>query len=458
MTRNSRSERGDFTVGPPMVKLIQFALPIVAVYILQNLYHTADALVVGRFVGENALAAVGSSGQVTGLVLTLISGATLGMSVVASQYIGAKDFAMFKKTIVTSFYLIMAMSMLFSVLGAILARPLLRLMQTPENIIDDATVYLRIIFLGSSVTALYNMSNSISRALGDSITPMVVLVISAVLNVGLNLLFVLVFKLAVAGVAYATVLATALSAVACVIILVKKKPVIKPTADTLGWNGKIAKTVIKIGVPSALQSSSMSLGNVLLQSITNTFGSTVIAAFSAATKIDNLISWPPGGFTSAMQYYTGQNIGAGKPERIKEGVKASLIVVIGYSAVAALITIPFRTSLMRLFSTGEGEMIEVGAKYLVIVASFWSFAGINHLFKSLLTGAGDAMAAIYCNIAEMGVRLLLAFVLSRTLGYIGIFISAPCGWFASAMAGILLYWKGKWKEKGVVKTANASVK
>lgn len=449
----NEKNRYDFTVGPPLKKLVGFALPFVAVMILQSLYHTADAMVVGRFVGEDALAAVGSSGQVSGLVLMLISGATTGMSVVVSQYFGAKDLVRLRKTIMTSLYMIVGLSIVFSILGAAFSRPLLSLMGTPDNIIDSAAVYLRIIFLGSLATAAYNMANSISRSLGDSVTPLVVLVISALLNVGLNLLFVLPLGMGVAGVACATVLATALSAAACTAILIRKMPFIRSTPDVLRWDSQIAGAVVRIGLPSVLQSSSMSLGNVLIQGIINSFGSTVIAAFSAATKIDNLLSWPPGGFTNAMQYYTGQNIGAGKPERIRDGVKASLIVVVGYSALAALFTIPFRTQLMGLFSTGESGMLAVGAEYLLIVASFWSFAGINHLFKSVLTGAGDAMAAIYCNIAEMAVRLILSAVLSRSMGYPGVFIATPCGWFAASLTGIFLYWRGKWKEKGIAARA-----
>lgn len=444
-----KKNRYDFTVGPPLGKLIGFALPFVAVMILQNLYHTADAMVVGRFLGEDALAAVGASGQVSSLVLMLISGATTGMSVVVSQYFGAKDLVRLRKTIMTSLYMIVGLSLVFSILGAAFTRPLLALMGTPDNIMDGAATYLRIIFLGSLATAVYNMANAISRALGDSVTPLIVLVITALLNVGLDLLFVVPLRMGVAGAAYATVLAAALSAAACTVILVKKMPFIKPSPDALRWDGQIAGAVVKIGFPSVLQSSSMSLGNVLIQGIINSFGSTVIAAFSAATKIDNLMSWPPGGFTNAMQYYTGQNIGAGKPERIKDGVRASLIVVIGYSAAAALVTIPFRAQLMGLFSAGEGGMVKIGAEYLLIVASFWSFAGINHLFKSILTGAGDAMAAICCNVAEMAVRLVLSLVLSRSMGYLGVFIAAPCGWFAASVTGVLLYWRGRWKEKGV---------
>lgn len=446
-----KKNRYDFTVGPPLGKLVRFALPFVAVMILQNLYHTVDTMVVGRFVGENALAAVGSSGQVSSLVLMLISGATTGMSVVVSQFFGAKDFAKLRKTIMTSLYMILGLSVVFSILGAALTYPLLKLMGTPGNIIDSAAVYLRIIFLGSGATAIFNMANSISRSLGDSVTPLIVLVISAVLNIGLDLIFVLNFGMGVDGVAYATVLATGLSAVACTVILIRKMPFIKPTPDAYGWDGKIAGAVVKIGLPSVLQSSSMSLGNVMIQGLINGFGSTVIAAFSAATKIDNLLSWPPGGFTNAMQYYTGQNIGAGKPERIKNGVRASLAVVIGYSAVAGLVTIPLRGFFLSFFSTADGGLVRIGAEYLLIVALFWSFAGINHLFKSVLTGAGDAMAAIYCNVAEMGTRLVLSLLLSRSLGYRGIFIATPCGWFVAAVTGIVLYCRGRWKEKGIVK-------
>ena len=451
MRKETEGAKNDFTVGAPLPKLVRFALPIVAVYILQQFYNTADTLVVGRFVGENALAAVGSSGQVTGVVLALISGATLGMSVVVSQYFGAKDEVRLKKSIMTSLYMVIGLSLIFSVFGAALARPLLRLMQTPENILDDATLYLRIIFLGSLATAMYNAANSVSRSLGDSMTPMIVLVICAILNVGLNLLFVAVFRMGVAGVGYATVLASALSAVACVWILCRKMPVVIPQKESMPWDGEVALSVTKIGVPSALQSASMALGNVTLQGLVNSFGSTVIAGFSAATRIDNLISWPPGGFTNAMQYYTGQNIGAGKPERIKQGVRVTLLVVIAYSLAAAAITIPLRFKLMALFSREGGEMIAVGARYLLIVALFWSGAGINHCFKSLLTGAGDAAAAVWVSAGEMGARIIFSFVLSHFIGWGGLAVGVPVGWFTASLLGWLLYRKGNWKKKSVVR-------
>lgn len=445
-----RKEKYDFTVGKPLGKLVRFALPVVAVYILQSLYNTADTIVAGRYISEDALSAVGASGQVTGLVLTLISGATLGMSVVVAQYFGAKDMERLRRSITTSLYIILVLSAVFSVVGAVLARPILRLMQTPDEILEDAAVYLRIIFLGSTATALYNMANSISRSLGDSMTPMIVLIVTAVLNVGLNVLFVVVFHMGVPGVAYATIIATALAALTCAAILARKMPFILPVRHMGTWDRDIAKSVVKIGIPSALQSSSLSLGNVMVQGIVNSCGKTFIAAFTSATKVDNFISWPPGGFTSAMQYYTGQNIGAGKPERIRHGVKVSLLVVVIYSSIMAAVTIPLAPAFMRLFTTAEGEMVHIGARYLQIVAPFWSFAGINHMFKSILTGAGDAVSAIFVSLAEMFCKLVLSFVFSRFWGFTGVIIAAPIGWFASAAMGFVIYRRGKWKNKSIV--------
>ncbi len=442
----------DFTVGSPAGKLIKFAMPLVAIYVLQNLYHTADTLVVGRFVGENALAAVGSCGHISGLVLTLMSGATLGMSVVVSQYFGAGDDERLKKSVITSFYMIVALALIFSALGAVFSRQLLQLIQVPDNILDDATLYLRIIFIGGLATGLYNMATSISRALGDSITPMIVLIVTAVLNVALNVLFVVTFKLAVAGVAYATVIATVLSAVVCVVILWKKHPMLHPTRSTAKPDKEIAIQVVKIGAPSALQSSTMSLCNLVTQGLLNSFGSTVIAAYTAAVKIDNLIAWPPGGFTQAIQVYTGQNVGAGKYDRIKEGVRVSLLVVFLYSAVAGVITLLFREPFMNMFTNVTGtEMVKIGVQYLTIVACAWSFTGFNHLYKCVLTGAGDANGAFIVTAAELAARLGLSVLLSRFMGYIGLFIATPIGWVVAATVGWVLYRLGRWKTKAVVK-------
>ena len=445
----------DFTSGSPGKQLLVFALPLIASMVLQNLYNAADSVIVGRYVGETALAAVGTTAHVSSLILMLISGATLGMSVIVSQFYGAKDIAGVKKTVATSVYIIVILSLVFSVVGAVFSRHLLKLIQVPDNVIDDATLYLRIIFLGSIATAMYNMANSLSRAMGDSVTPMIVLIITCILNVFLNILFVTKFNLAVAGVAYATVIATAISAVVCWILIWFRLPVLHPQREHLKPDREIVKTVAKLGLPSALQSSSLSLGVILLQAIVNGFGSTVMAAFSAATKIEALVSYPPGGVTQGMQVFTGQNVGAGKYDRVHQGFNAAVKMIAVYSVISAAVMIGFGGPLVSIFTSEGGEMVRMGKIYLIYSGLGVFFCGLIHLCKSTLTGAGDAAASVYVTVVELTVRVASAFVLSRytPLGYIGAFLGTPIGWVCSGAYGFFRYKRGRWKEKRIVKEA-----
>jgi len=427
-------------------------MPIVVSMILQNLYNVADMVIVGRYVGDDALAAVGSTGSLSMLVIMLMQGATMGMSVVISQFYGARDEIMVKKTVVTSFYLIVAVAIVFGVLGAIFSRELLRLINVPDNILNDAVTYLRIIFLGSVATALYNMVSQISRATGDSITPMVMLIISSLLNVGLNILFVLAFDMAVAGVAYATVIATVFATVVCFIYTWKRLPVIHPTKETIKPDTEVIRMVIKIGIPSALQSSTMVIGQILVQSIINGFGSVVIAAYSAATKIEALVSNPPGGFTSAMQVYAGQNVGAGNFSRVKKGFNVSLKIILVYTVISSTIMIVLGRQLMSIFTKTDSAMIDIGREYLILAAIGSLFCGIVFLTRSTLNGAGDASAGVWISALELLGRVAGAFALAKLFGYIGAFAGGPIGWFIGGAYGTVRYLSGGWKKKRLVKT------
>lgn len=442
----------DFTTGNPTKQLTKFAMPLVVSMILQNLYTVADMVIVGRFVGDDALAAVGTTGSLSMLVLMLMQGATLGMSVVISQFYGAKDNTMVKKTIVTSFYIITALAIAFGVIGAVYSRQLLQLIQVPDNILDDATTYLQIIFMGSIATALYNMVSQISRATGDSITPMIMLIVSSVLNVGFNLLFVLVFKLGVAGVAYGTIVSTFIAAIVCFIYTWRRLPILRPTRETAKLDINVIKMVMKIGVPSALQSSTLAIGHILVQTIVNGFGSTVIAAYTAATRIEALIAYPPGGFTGAMQVFTGQNVGAGNFSRVKRGFKDSLIIILGYTLVSSTVMIVFGRQLISLFTTSDSTMLEIGREYLVLAAIGSLFCGVLQLTKSTLNGAGDASAAVWISSLELIGRIVGAFVLARYIGYIGAFAGGPIGWLIGSAFGTLRYLSGGWMKKRLVKT------
>lgn len=461
LEKQDKGRSADFTTGEPVKKLILFSLPLIAIMIIQALYNTADSIIVGRLVGEDALAAVSTSGTVTQLILMLMMGAAQGVGVILSQYYGAKDEIMVKKVVATGTYIVMVLSVALGLMGAALAEPLLRLINVPENIMADSVLYLRIILLGTPVTAAYNMASGIARSTGDSMTPMIVLIISAVLNVVLNYIFVRFLRLAVAGVAYATIIAQVLSAVVCIIIVWHKLPVIRPTRETAGFDREVLGGVVRIGIPSVLQSSASSIGNMLMARVLNGYGSTVIAAYHSALKVEMLISYAPGGFTGAMQVWTGQNIGAKKFDRIKLGYNASAKVIIGYSFLSAAIMLLFGRPLVSLFTSGgtaSTEFVAIGAQYLAVACTGLFSVGFLFLSRSTLVGAGDANAALATTLLELGGRLIAAYGLSALFGYVGFFFAAPVGYTCGAVFATVRYLRGKWKEKSLVKASQESPK
>ncbi len=444
----------DFTTGEPLKKLILFSLPLIAIMVLQALYNTADSIIVGRLVGEDALAAVSTPGTLTTFLLMVVQGASLGLTVMLSQFLGAKDETMVKKIVATGSYVVMGLSVVLGILGACFAEPLLGLIDCPDNILEDAKLYLAIICLATPISSLYNLATGISRSTGDSVTPMIVLIISAILNVVLNYVFVKFLHLAVAGVAYATVIAQAVSAVVCVIIVWRRLPIIRPTKETARFDREVLKGIVKIGVPSMLQSSASSVGNILIARVLNGYGSTVIAAYHSALKLEMLISYAPGGFTGAMQVWTGQNIGAGKYDRIKIGYNVTAKVSILYSIVSGAVLLIFGKPLMSIYvkdAATSAEFIRIGALYLMVACTGLIQVGMVYTSRSTLVGAGDANAALAATLIEIVARVAAAYGLSHFFGYVGFFFAAPVGYTCGAAYSTLRYFSGKWKDKALVK-------
>lgn len=451
MARKTR----DFTVGDPAKELLIFSWPMILAMVLQNLYNTADTLVVGRFVGDIAMGAVGTSGSVTTVVLLLMTGATTGMSIIISQYIGAKDERNVRSTLMTGIYIVLGCAAVFGALGFAFARQLLQIIKVSDpQTLEFGVIYLRIIFAGTIATAMYNMGNAVSRALGDSVTPMIVLAITCVLNVGLNVLFVAAFQMGVAGVGYATVLSTIISAVVCWVIIWQRFPIIRPDKASLRMNKRITVTLIRIGIPSALQSSTLSIGALLVQSMVNSFTTTalpVMAAYAAATKLEALISYPPGGITTGLQFFAGQNVGAGKFERVELGFRAALKIIIIYSVCSCIFLCLLGGPLMTFF-TNTPVTVDIGRQYLIITGISVIFCGTVFLTRSTLVGAGDASSGVIISGIELGTRIVMAYVLSHftPLGYIGVFLGSPIGWICGSAYGFIRYRSGKWKEKRLV--------
>lgn len=446
----------DFTQGHPGKQLLLFSWPLILAMVLQNLYNMADTLIVGRFLGDTAMGAVGTAGTVTNVVLMLVGGATQGASVVISQYIGAKDEGNVKRALMTAVYIIVGLALVFGVVGLMASSSLLRMINVTGEANDLASEYLKIIFAGTIATALYNMGYVISRSLGDSITPMIVLVFTSILNVGLNVLFVVSFHMGVAGVAYATILATAIAAAICWVIIWRRCPIIRPDKDSIRLDGPMAKVIAKIGIPSALMSSTNMIGILVVQSLVNGFTTAtlpVMAAYAAATKLEAMISYPPGGISQGMQILAGQNVGAGKFERVGQGLKAAIQIIAVYSVFSGAVLILGGKALMGLFTSTQAT-IDIGYAYLVITAIGLFLCGVVFTIRYTLNGAGDASASALLSVIELVARVAGAYIFSHytSLGYIGIFIGTPVGWLAASVVAVVRFKGGKWKEKRIVKT------
>ena len=445
----------DFTSGDPVKKLLTFSWPLILATILQQLYNKADTLVIGRFVGDTAMGAVGTAGTITMLMMMLITGATQGISVIIAQFFGAKDERMVRRTLMTGMYIIIALAVIFGILGIILARPLLQLINVKGEALEMAAVYLRIIFAGTVFTALYNMGYSISRSLGDSITPMFVLIFTSIVNIALNVLFVVGFKMGVAGVGYATVLATILSVIFCWVLMLRKMPHIKPDRDSLQPDKSVARLVAKIGLPSSLMSSTNMIANMIFQALINGFTTAalpVMAAFAAASKINSLVAWPPGGLAFGLQVLAGQNMGAAKFDRVRQGVKATIKIIFGYSIFTAILLAVCGRFFMSLF-TSTPITIRIGYQYLLVMGFGVIITGFSFAFKSALSGCGDAMAATGLSLLEVATQIIMALILSRAtpLGYLGIFLAQPIGSLVGALVGFFRYRSGKWMSKRIVR-------
>lgn len=441
----------DFTTGNPSKELLLFSWPIILTLVLQNLYNMADTLVIGRFVGDTAMGAVGTAGAVSGVLLMVVYGLTNGAGVVLSQFVGAKDYDKIRKCMGTSVCIVFGAAVVLSIVGIASCEGILKLMHVEGETLTMAAAYLRIIFAGTIATAAYDMGNAVSRSLGDSVTPMIVLVITAIVNITLNVLFVTQFHMGVAGVGYATVIATIVSAVACWVILWHKSSMVHLDKKGLMPDRSIAGLIFKIGIPATLQSSTMTVGALLVQTMINAFTTPmlpVMAAYAAATKIEQMISYPPGGISDGMQVFAGQNVGAGKFDRVGKGLSSCLKIILVYSIFSALVLLLGGPLLMGLFTETDAT-VTIGAQYLAAAAAGIFFCGVDYTLRFTLTGVGDAYASTALSIFELALRVASAYVLAyhTPLGYIGIFWSTPIAWTVTSVLGVIRYKSGKWKTK-----------
>ena len=457
MTLKQLFAPSDMTEGKPWEKIVIFTLPMLIGNIAQQLYSTVDSIVVGKYVGDNALAAVGSSSPILNLLLVLFMGISVGAGVMVSQFFGAKNRRELSITIGNCITLTALASLIIMVVGALGIRPLLELLNTPESIIDWCDSYLMILIMGIAGCAYYNILCGILRGLGDSISALLYLLVATVLNIILDLFFVATLHMGVAGVALATVIAQAISAVLCVIKLCKMKDIFDMGVSNLKISGHHTMTIIRLGLPSGLTQAIFSLAMIIVQSLTNSFGELVIAANVIIMRVDGFAMMPNFSFGTAMTTYAGQNVGARRYDRVEQGSRqGTLIAVITSTVITGLILI-FGKYLMGIF-TDTTELVNLSANMMRILAVGYIAMAVTQCLSGVMRGAGDTMTPMWISlITTVAIRVPLAYgiaFLTRTPelpngAYQSIWISLLSSWVMGAVITSICYLKGGWKKKAL---------
>ena len=437
----------DMTSENPTKLILSFSIPLLIGNVFQQLYSMVDTIVVGRYLGVQALAAVGATGSLSFLVLGFINGITSGFSVLVAQSFGAGDEKRMRHFVAMSVYLGLIVSAVLTLSTILLTRDILNLMQTPEDIIDTSEVYIKIIFAGILATMFYNL---LAGALGDSKTPLYFLILSSILNIGLDLFFVINMKSGVPGVAYATVISQAVSAIACLFYMAVKFPILHFHKEELKFSLLSAARLFQVGIPMALQFSITAIGTMVLQSAINGLGSTVVGAYTAASKAEQLAVQPMITFGTTMATYVGQNLGAGRMDRIREGVKKCIMISCIFSILGSLLVVFCGGILVSLFITGEQpEVMAYARQYLNTIAIFFIPLGLIFIYRNTLQGMGDGFIPMMAGVVELGMRVFVAFVLAKQFGYTGICLAGPIAWIGADIPLMITYYvrMGKIKKR-----------
>ena len=447
----------DMTVGRPWEKIIAFTLPMLIGNIAQQLYNTVDSIVVGKYVGDNALAAVGSAGPILNLLLVLFIGISMGASIMVAQYYGAKQRKDLSCTIGNCILLTAAAVAIIMALSLIIVKPLLVLLKTPESIIGWCTSYLMIMFIGIVGCAYYNILSGVLRGLGDSFSALLYLLVSTVLNIALDLLFVAKLGMGVSGVALATVIAQAVSAVLCFWRLAKMTEIFDLKLCYMKLHKKYAKNIVRLGLPSGLTQAIFSMAMIIVQSLTNSFGEMFIAANVIVMRVDGFAMLPNFSFGTAMTTYAGQNVGARKQDRVSQGAKqGTLIAVLTTSVITGAILI-FGKQLMGIF-TDTTELVDLSRRMMGIIALGYIAMAVTQSLSGVMRGAGDTMTPMWISLfTTVVVRVPVAYgiaYLTRSAELPNgrqecIFISLLCYWVIGAVVTAIFYRMGKWREKAL---------
>ena len=454
----------DLTVGSVGKNILRFAMPMLLGNLFQQLYTFVDQIIVGRFLGKEALAAVGASFPVIFTLIALIIGIATGGTIVISQFFGAKDFNKVKRTIDTIFIVMGVCAVIMTVVGISFSEEIFRLIKLPEELMPMANSYLTIYVSGLVIFFGYNSVAAILRGLGDSITPLYFLVLATIINIGLDLLFIVKLGWGIEGAAFATLIAQGTAFIVAVFYLNKNHELIKFNIREFAFDWEIFKQSLRIGLPTGLQHTFVALGMMALMGIVNGFGTDVVAGYTAAGRLDSLAVIPSMVFSIALSTFVGQNIGAGKIDRVKKGLTRTMLMSSAIAIVITILIIIFKYPMMSLFTTDQ-VVIDVGADYLTIVTSFYLLFTGMFTYSGVMRGAGDTIIPMFITLFSLWiVRIPAALFLSQEtieifglsikgagMGESGIWWSIPSGWGIGLILTFIYYRTGRWKTKTVVK-------
>ena len=454
----------DLTQGSEGRNIFRFAVPMLVGHMFQQLYTFVDQIIVGRFLGKEALASVGASFPVIFTLIALIIGIATGGTIVISQFFGAKNFSKVKRAIDTIFITMGIFAVIMTVVGVSFAEQIFQLMKLPEELIPTATSYFSIYVSGLVVFFGYNGVAAVLRGLGDSITPLYFMVLATLLNIGLDLLFIVKLGWGIEGAAFATIIAQGTAFIVAVFYLNKTHELIKFNIREFAFDWQIFKQSLRIGLPTGLQQTFVALGMMALMGIVNGFGTDVVAAFTAAGRLDSLAIIPSMVFATALSTFVGQNIGAGRIDRVKKGLSRTMLMASATAIGITLLIIVFKFPLMRLFTVDE-NVIKIGGEYLTIVTSFYLLFTAMFVYGGVMRGAGDTLIPMFLTLFSLWIiRIPAALFLSQEtieifgltirgmgLGAKGIWWSIPAGWGFGMLLSFIYYRTGRWKTKSVVK-------
>lgn len=450
----AQNAKENLITQPPAKSLFFFALPMIIGNLFQQFYNMADSIIVGKLVGEDALAAVGASYSFTTVFIMIAIGGGIGASVLTSQYLGAGHYREMKSSVYTFLITFAVFSTMLAVLGFAVNPLVLSILRTPDNIMTDAVSYLQIYFVGLPFMFMYNILSANFNALGRSKIPLFLLIFSSILNIVLDLWMVGSLKMGVAGAAVATVIAQGIAAVISLGILMRLLSTYAVEGKVQRFRSDMFVTGVKVAVPSIVQQSIVSIGMLLTQSAVNQFGSSALAGYSAGTRLESLCIVPMIATGNAMSTFTAQNLGAGKPERVRQGYHAAYGIIIGFGVLLIVISQLFYEPILSAF-VEQGESVvafETGTAYFRFIGFFFSFLGFKAITDGILRGAGDIRVYMLANLVNLGIRVAVAQLCSPIWGIELIWYAVPMGWTANYLISYLWYRTGNWKRQNLLES------